>query len=41
MRTRLPPASSIFLVLSLLGIALGAVLRWGADEPDAANLVWA
>ena len=40
MRTRLPPASSVFLVLSLLGIVLGAVLRWGADEPDAANLVW-
>jgi cation transport ATPase len=39
-RTRLPPASSVFLVLSLLGIVLGAVLRWGADEPDAANLVW-
>ena len=40
MRTRLPPASSVFLVLSLFGIVLGAVLRWGADEPDAANLVW-
>ena len=40
MRTRLPPTSSVFLVLSLLGIVLGAVLRWGADEPDAANLVW-
>ena len=40
MRNRLPPASSVFLVLSLLGIVLGAVLRWGADEPDAANLVW-
>jgi cation transport ATPase len=39
-RTRLPPASSVFLVLSLLGIVLGAVLRWGADEQDAANLVW-
>jgi heavy metal translocating P-type ATPase len=39
-RTRLPPTSSVFLVLSLLGIVLGAVLRWGADEPDAANLVW-
>jgi heavy metal translocating P-type ATPase len=40
MRTRLPTASSVFLVLSLLGIVLGAVLRWVADEPDAANLVW-
>ena len=40
MRNRLPPASSVFLVLSLLGIVLGAVLQWGADEPDAANLVW-
>ncbi|HEX5902531.1 MAG TPA: heavy metal translocating P-type ATPase [Actinomycetota bacterium] len=40
MRNRLPPASSVFLVLSLLGIVMGAVLRWGADEPDAANLVW-
>ena len=40
MRTRLPPASTVFLVLSLLGIVLGAVLRWVADEPDAANLVW-
>jgi heavy metal translocating P-type ATPase len=39
-RTRLPPASSVFLALSVLGIVLGAVLRWGADEPDAANLVW-
>jgi heavy metal translocating P-type ATPase len=39
-RNRLPPASSVLLVLSLLGIVLGAVLRWGADEPDAANLVW-
>jgi heavy metal translocating P-type ATPase len=39
-RTRLPPASSVFLVLSLLGIVLGAVLQWSADEPDAANLVW-
>jgi heavy metal translocating P-type ATPase len=40
LRNRLPPASSVFLVLSVLGIVLGAVLRWGADEPDAANLVW-
>ena len=40
MRNRLPPASSVFLVLSLLGIVLGAILRWGADEPEAANLVW-
>jgi heavy metal translocating P-type ATPase len=38
-RTRLLPASSVFLVLSLLGIVLG-VLQWSADEPDAANLVW-
>ncbi|HEU4832509.1 MAG TPA: HAD-IC family P-type ATPase, partial [Actinomycetota bacterium] len=27
-------------MLSVLGIVLGAALRWGADEPDAANLVW-
>ena len=40
MRNRLPPASSVLLVLSVLGIVLGAALRWGADEPDAANLVW-
>ena len=40
MRNRLPPASSVFLVLSLLGIVLGVFLRWAADEPDAANLVW-
>ena len=40
MRTRLPATSSVFLVLSLLGIVLGAFLLWGADEPDAANLVW-
>jgi heavy metal translocating P-type ATPase len=39
-RTRLPATSSVFLVLSLLGIVLGAFLLWGADEPDAANLVW-
>jgi len=39
-RNRLPPASSGFLVLSLLGIVLGVFLRWAADEPDAANLVW-
>src|ERR671936_868972 len=39
-RTRFLSASVIFLVLSLLGIVIGAVLRWGAHEPDAANLVW-
>jgi P-type E1-E2 ATPase len=27
--------------LSLLGIVTGAILRWGADDPDAANVVWA
>ncbi len=39
-RTRFPSTSAVFLVLSLLGIVIGAFLRWGADEPDAANLVW-
>ena len=38
-RTRLLSASAVFLVLSLLGIAVGAAL-WGADAADAANLVW-
>ena len=39
-RARFLSASAVFLVLSLLGIVTGAILRWGADEPDAANLVW-
>ena len=39
-RTRFLSASVIFLALSMLGIVIGAVLRWGTDEPDAANLVW-
>jgi len=39
-RTRFLSASVIFLALSMLGIVIGAILRWGADEPDAANLVW-
>ena len=39
MRGRLPSASAVFLVLSLAGIVVGAIL-WGADEHDAANLVW-
>jgi heavy metal translocating P-type ATPase len=39
-RTRFLSASAVFLALSLLGIVIGAFLRWGADEPDAANLVW-
>jgi heavy metal translocating P-type ATPase len=39
-RTRFLSASAVFLVLSLLGIVIGAVLRWGAHEADAANLVW-
>ncbi len=34
-------ASSVFLALSLVGIAAGAVLRWGADDPAAADVVWA
>ena len=39
-RTRFLSASVIFLALSMLGIVIGAILRWGAHEPDAANLVW-
>ena len=39
-RVRFPSASGALLLLSLLGIVVGAVLRWGADELDAANLVW-
>jgi heavy metal translocating P-type ATPase len=39
-RVRLLSASIAFLFLSLLGIVIGAILRWGADEPNAANLVW-
>jgi heavy metal translocating P-type ATPase len=39
-RTPVASASAVLVVLSLLGIAIGAVLRWGADDPDAANLVW-
>ncbi len=39
-RVRLLSASVAFLFLSLLGIVIGAILRWGADEPNAANLVW-
>ena len=39
-RVRFLSASVAFLFLSLLGIVIGAILRWGADEPGAANLVW-
>ena len=41
MRRRWLTPSAIFLVLSILGIVTGAILRWGADDPDAANVVWA
>ena len=41
MRRRWLTPSAIFLALSLLGIVTGAILRWGADDPDAANVVWA
>ena len=40
MRRRWVTPSTVFLVLSVVGITLGAILRWGADDPDAANLVW-
>src|SRR5262245_62679910 len=39
-RARFLSTSAVFLVLSLLGIVVGAILRWGAHEPSAANLVW-
>ncbi len=41
MRGRWLTSSAVFLILSILGIVIGGVLRWGADDPDAANLVWA
>ena len=41
MRRRWLTSSAVFLVLSILGIVIGGILRWGADDPDAANLVWA
>ena len=41
MRRRWLTSSAVFLVLSILGIVVGGILRWGADDPDAANLVWA
>ena len=41
MRGRWLTSSAVFLVLSILGIVVGGILRWGADDPDAANLVWA
>ena len=41
MRRRWLTPSAIFLVLSLLGIVTGAILRWGVDDPDSANVVWA
>ena len=36
-RTRFPSASAVFLILSLLGLVVGAILRWGAHAPDAAH----
>ena len=41
MRGRWLTSSAVFLILSILGIVIGGILRWGADDPDAANLVWA
>ena len=41
MRSRWLTSSAVFLILSILGIVIGGILRWGADDPDAANLVWA
>jgi heavy metal translocating P-type ATPase len=40
-RPRWLGANAILLVLSVFGIVAGAVLRWIAEEPDAANVVWA
>jgi len=40
-RGRWLTSSAVFLILSILGIVIGGILRWGADDPDAANLVWA
>jgi len=40
-RRRFLGANAIFLALSTLGIVVGAVLRWVADDPEAADLVWA
>jgi heavy metal translocating P-type ATPase len=34
-------ASAIFLFLSTLGIVVGVVLRWVADDAEAADVVWA
>ena len=41
MRSRWLTSSAVFLILSILGIVIGGILRWGADDPDAANLIWA
>ena len=41
MRRRWLTPSAIFLALTSVGIVSGAILRWGTDDPDAANVVWA
>jgi heavy metal translocating P-type ATPase len=40
-RRRWLGANAIFLALSTLGIVVGALLRWVADDPEAADVVWA
>jgi heavy metal translocating P-type ATPase len=40
-RPRWLGANAVFLIASTVGIVAGGVLRWGLDDPDAADAVWA